>query len=109
MSSFKIKGVGQDNSYVAESSSGLEDKCEFSVCISYSVDRGKTFKKMVTEFYVNSNIIVPVSRNENINEALRSIYLTKPDALGEPIWHLHFNSNHKIYTLNNGGVLYDYQ
>lgn len=79
--SFKIKGVGQDNSYVAESSSGLEDKCEFSVCISYSVDRGKTFKKMVTEFYVNSNIIVPVSKNENINEALRSIYLTKPDAL----------------------------
>lgn len=107
--SFKIVGVGQDTSHAVESSTGLGNNCEFSVCISYSVDGGKTFTKIVTDFYVNSNIIVPVFENENINEALRTIYQTKPDALGEPIWHLHFNSNHKIYTLNNGGVLYDYQ
>lgn len=85
-----------------------ESYCRFSVCISYSLDDGVTFDKLVTEFYVNSKIVSPVTQKGKVNDALRNIYTTKPDALYEP-WHMiYFDDNHTGgYRVQ--GILYDYQ
>lgn len=56
---------------------------KFSVCVSYSLDGGDTYEKVVTEFYVNSMFTVPVT-NGYVNEGFRQIYTLKPDALAEP-------------------------
>ena len=82
--------------------------CKFSVCISYSLDQGKTYDKIVTDFYANSKIIIPVKATGKVNDALREVYTTKPDALNEYWWLLKFNSN--VYGYNNRaqGILYDY-
>lgn len=111
---FSIKGIGSNSlGYGNEISPNLSDKqsyCHFSVCISYSMDNGATFEKLITEFYANSRIIVPVMKTGQVNEALRKVYTAKPDALHEYLWLLHFDSN--ISTgFNNRvqGVLYDYK
>lgn len=80
------------------------------MCISYSTDGGQTFDKLVTEFYANSKIIIPVEKHGMVNDALRQIYQLKPDAINENLWLLNFNS-----SLNNGynsevkGLLYDFK
>ncbi len=86
---FSISGVGtkydtetystftSDNSYL-----------KFSVCISYSVDGGNSFDKIVTPFYVNSLMVCPVKRHGKVNEALRTILQHKPDAIHEQWWVL---------------------
>ena len=84
--------------------------CKFSVCISYSFDEGKSFDKIVTNFYANSKIIIPVEKTGNVNDALRKIYISKPDALNEYWWLLKFNSNVSTgYNERVQGVLYDYK
>lgn len=92
----------QDNSY-----------CRFSVCISYSVDGGNTFEKIVTDFYANSKIIVPVPNGASVNNSLRQIYTANPSAIHEPWYLLHFRNNVCENTawqnFRNYGVIYDYQ
>lgn len=84
--------------------------CRFSVCITYSVDNGKTFEKLVTDFYANSMVIVPIQRKGKVNDALRQVYAAKSDLLYEPWWLLHFNSNIPSGVRNmTQGVLFDYQ
>ena len=84
--------------------------CRFSVCISYSTDGGQTFDKLVTDFYANSKVIVPVVQKGRVNDALRQIYQSKNDAINEYWWLLNFN-----YNISNGynkrvqGMLYDYK
>lgn len=84
--------------------------CRFSVCITYSVDNGKTFEKLVTDFYANSMVIVPIQHKGKVNDALRQVYAAKSDLLYEPWWLLHFNSNIPSGVRNmTQGVLFDYQ
>lgn len=92
--------------------------CRFSFCISYSLDGGLTYKKLVTDFYSNSRIVVPVSKNEQLNDALREIYYIKPDAIYEPFYQLIFDDNLRreyIYNYNQAdaiytnGVFFDFQ
>lgn len=84
--------------------------CRFSVCISYSTDGGETFEKLVTNFYVDSRICVPVEKHGAVNEALRQVYIAKPDVFYEPWSILHFD-----YNIEKGnpnfvkGILYDFQ
>ncbi len=61
---------------------------KFSVCISYSLDGGKTFDKIVTDFYANSRIICPVDKHGEVNDALREVFILKNDALNEPFWQI---------------------
>ena len=70
-----------------------DSECKFSCCISYSVDDEKNYKKLVTNFYSNSRIVVPVSKNEELNNALREIYKMKPDAIYEPFYKLIFDND----------------
>lgn len=112
---FNIAGIGKDalkqSIGIFPSLSEKESYCHFSVCISYSLDGGNTFDKIVTEFYADSKIVVHVANHGEVNEALRKVYTTKPDALNEPWWMLYFANN--IDDLGNDskvqGVLFDYQ
>lgn len=111
--SYSITGMGV-NSNLQGTAINLDYKntyCKFSVCISYSLDGGKNFKKIVTDFYANSKIVVPVSSNKNINDALRTIYTTKPDAIYEPFWMIDFHDNRASVWNSVGinGILYDFQ
>ena len=113
---FKVTGVGTKALSSVEKSalnnvSSEESKCCFSVCISYSFDNGATFDKLVTEFYTNSKVIIPVSDSHNVNNALREVYQIKPDALDEYWWLLYFNTNHNIKNTSylENGSLFDYK
>lgn len=115
---FRISGLGRSSvGYTANNSISMTPKTspvKFSVCISYSIDGGQTFKKIVTNLYKNSNIIVPVKRKGMVNNSLRELYGMKMDALNEPWWLLYFNNNvdkdkGQLYDYRIQGSLYDYQ
>lgn len=79
--------------------------CRFSVCISYSLDGGKSFDKIVTDFYANSWIVCPVRSHGRVNEALRNILNSKTDCLNESWWLLYFNDNiGKNNSMLNGAI-----
>lgn len=114
---FSITGIGKK--YLANANGvkdGLsmpESYCKFSVCISYSLDGGNNFEKIVTNFYANSLVSVPVMKHGSINDALRKTFETKPDAINEPWWMLLFHNNlpaaENIYDTRVQGIFYDYQ
>lgn len=111
---FRVNGLGistmGDMEVLHTHLNESQSYCRFSVCISYSVDNGETFEKLVTDFYANSMVIVPVQRKGRVNEALRQIYATKSDLLYEPWWLLHFNNNIPAGVNHmTQGVLFDYQ
>ena len=111
---FKIGGIGTkalNGSEIALTNlTKNESYCRFSVCISYSFDNGETYEKIVTNFYANSKIIAPVREKGKVNNALRYVYQTKPDALNEYWWLLNFNSNVNTgYNQRVQGILYDYK
>ena len=84
--------------------------CRFSVCISYSTDGGQSFDKIVTDFYANSKVIVPVTQKGRVNDALRQVYQSKQDAINEYWWLLNFNYNISVgYDKRVQGILYDYK
>lgn len=84
--------------------------CKFSVCISYSLDRGNSFKTITTDFYANSKIVLPVKRKGMVNETLRNLFAKKTDALNENLWLLYFNTNvPNAHDSMVKGFLYDYQ
>lgn len=113
---YHITGLGSttlknENSIKSTALSKDLSYCRFSVCISYSLDGGQTFDKIVTDFYANSKIVIPVVKHGQVNEALRQIYQLKPDAINEQWWLLNFNN-----SITNGindhrvqGILYDYK
>lgn len=97
---------------------------KFSACISYSLDDGKTFQKLVTNFHSNSVCVVPVTDNK-LNSSLRQVISVKPDAFAEDWWMMKINCNVQSAVLSNGlgerfdwkvydkctneGILFDYQ
>ena len=87
--------------------------CRFSVCISYSTDGGQTFDKLVTDFYANSKVVVPVVKHGQVNNALRQIYEQKLDAINEYWWLLNFDNTESMGTDRRAqrvqGILYDYK
>lgn len=112
---FRVTGIGKGstpntNSIIQPSLTNNTSDCKFSVCISYSFDEGKTFNKLITEFYTDSKIIIPVKKHGIVNDAIRDVLNSKPDAMYEPCWIL--VPDHNIGDMGNGierGILYDYQ
>jgi hypothetical protein len=66
-----------------------------NLCISYSVDDGKTFDTILTDIYANSLLVSKVKQVGQVNDALRTIYINKSDALTEPWFALYFQSDAK--------------
>lgn len=110
---FEINGVGRTSLRQAGAVVACNKEnsyCKFSVSISYSLDGGNSFKKITTDFYANSKIVIPVGRKGMVNETLRSLFATKNDALNENLWLLHFNTNvPDAHDCMVRGFLYDYQ
>lgn len=111
---FTVEGIGRNTlSLFAETKPIINEResfCTFSFCVSYSLDGGTTYEKLVTNFYADSKVVVPVTPNGNVNEALRQIYRVKPNLWYEPWWLLYFPSDvleGKKYL--SQGLLYDYQ
>jgi len=115
---FKVNNLGK--AYLSNSTeknsqfTPSNSYCKFSVCISYSIDGGNTFDKVVTDFYANSLIVCPVRSHGNVNEALRNLLNSKSDALNESWWLLNFDTN--FYSYLNGyredifeGAIIDYK
>ncbi len=84
---YKIQGIG--NAYrganVIDISPNSGAAVKFSVCVTYSVDDGASFEKLVTNFYVSSHISVPVN-DKKVSQAFYRIYELKPDALAENMY-----------------------
>lgn len=93
---FLIKNIsGQNLKYTTltdERYTSKNSPLKFSVCISYSLDDGETYNKIVTDFYVNSQIYIPVSSQSEVNTALRAILSRKSDAVTEPWGVFYFYS-----------------
>lgn len=111
--SYTVSGVGNVD-YTDELYSEFNYKnsyCRFSVCISYSIDGGQHFEKLVTQFYANSLLACPVKQHGKVNDALHNILLRKPDAIHEQWWLLRSVNNKKISNDNlfEGGFFLDYQ
>ncbi len=118
---FSIIGIGKDalseGEVLLPEIPEQQSYSHFSIYISYSLDDGKTFKQIATDFYANSKVIVPVRGRGRTNEALRQIYATKQNAINEYWWMLYFSNN---IDKNNAsikaghdfrvqGILFDYQ
>ena len=74
-----------------------------NLCVSYSIDEGKTYETIFTDLYSNSLICSPVKQKGQVNEALRNIYVNKSDVLQEPWFLFVFGSaedenNKKVHT-----------
>lgn len=78
---------------------------KFSVCITYSIDGGENFQKIVTNFYLSTAIIEHVSKNK-LSVAFDEIYKKKPDALAENLFIFHIPNN--IKTTATTDVLGDF-
>lgn len=96
---YSIDGVGRS----AKSSGNIIDvphaeaNLKFSVCITYSLDEGVSYNKLVTHFYESSHITVPVD-NKKVSKAFYNIYDLKPDALAESMYLFTMPNNIKTVT-----------
>lgn len=75
--------------------SPAESYAACNICVSFSVDEGKTYDTILTDIYANTLLVSKVNQTGKVNDALRGIYLSKPDALMEPWYLLYFHSNLK--------------
>lgn len=112
--SFHITGVGRDFLGKVVSSASQDVNNSFtpektyascSICVSYSINDGKTYETIITDIYANTLLVSKVWQKGKVNDALRRLYSQKGDALSEPWFLLHFESeckNHNAYySLSN--------
>lgn len=101
---FYMEGVGLAFLGQAVSNSGTDVNNSFTptqtyaacnLCISYSVDDGKTYETILTDIYANSLLVSKVNQTGHVNDALRRIYTNKNDALNESWYALYFQSDKK--------------
>ncbi len=84
--------------------------CKFGVCVSYSLDNGKTFRKIVSNYYVNSVMLAKVKQNGKINQELRQLMESKRNLFEEPWYILKFRGNARMTKdYMHSSLLYDYQ
>ena len=101
---YQIPGIGKNGKAIEDFVDIPYKKANtrFSVCITYSVDDGESFDKLVTNFYLSSSISIPV-KNRMVSQAFYSIYNRKPDALAENTYLFIIPNNIKSETTNMVG------
>lgn len=125
---YKIQGVGSSakrGENIIDISPNSKTAVKFSVCVTYSLDDGANYEKLVTNFYVSSHISIPIN-NKKVSKAFYRIYELKPDALAENMYlfimpnsitnrtinemdDLHFISTGNVYDTYIHGSLIDFQ
>lgn len=109
---FQIQGVGKEflQSAVNECYSdvnnvfNIDNSYAFAnICVSYSIDEEQTYQFIENKLYASSLLIGKVKYTGKVNDALRSVYINKPNALTESWYLLYFasakknrNNNHKV-------------
>lgn len=96
---YQIKGLGK-TAAIADNVVDVPmatSPVKFSVCVSYSLDDGATYEKLVTNMYVSSSIRIPVS-GKKISRSFDSIYKMKPDALAENLFMFTMPNNIEYRT-----------
>ena len=96
---YQIDGVGDSGigSYNYVDVQVKKAPVQFSICITYSIDEGKTFEKLITKIYMSSNINEKVM-DKKISRAFYNIYKSKPDALAENLFMFIVPNNIKRTT-----------
>ncbi|MDE6309910.1 MAG: hypothetical protein K2L81_06935, partial [Muribaculaceae bacterium] len=91
---YSVSGVGRTSKYYDNFTdvSPTKSLVRFSVCISYSIDDGQSFEKLVTNFYVSSNINEKADM-KSVSKAFNKIYANKPDALVENMYMFIIRNN----------------
>lgn len=114
--SFNVGGIGEPRNSIHCSynknevfSTHTSANKKFSVCLSYSIDGGNTWRKYEQWFYVNSELCVPVANTSLVNNAVRTILQTKTDAVNEPWWIMFLENNYIPSTTGNINEFVDYQ
>lgn len=121
---YPIQGFGNFNVLTKIDYTKDNSVLRFSVCISYSLDDGKTYQKLVTDFHSNATCVIPV-QNGKLSNSMQQIMSIKPDAFAEEWWMIKINTNiesdvvynglgqsydWKVFNkCSNGGILFDYQ
>ena len=94
---------------------GSDFVSQFSICISYSIDGGKTFDNIITDFYIDAYMNVPVKEKKFVklvDETLHEMEQSKPNMYNAYSWILMFRGyrNDKyINYLNKLTTIWDYQ
>ena len=98
---FQMQGVGRSFLHSAITESQLDVNNSFSnsntyaasnIVISYSLDNEATYQFIETHLFANSLLVGKVREKGKVNDALRTIYMNKPDALSQPWFLLYFAS-----------------
>lgn len=93
---FAVNGIGRSKNTVWDGNyvdmDAKKSPIRFSVCVTFSADNGKTYDKLVTDFYVSSNLVAPV-KDGKVSNAFADIYTAKPDALAENVFIFMINNN----------------
>jgi len=66
----------------------------FSVSISYSFDNGTTYKQLLSELYLSTQIKEAVTSYGQVNNSIRKILTKKPDAVNESWWTIAAPNNY---------------
>lgn len=106
---YKVSGVGfanrKSDNYVDVPHHLATDR--FSVCISYSIDEGATFDKLMTPLYISTSLRETVN-DRKISDAFDRIYIKKPDALAESLYMFLIPNNAADDKYVRGSLI-DYQ
>ena len=98
---FQMQGVGRSFLHSAVTESQLDVNNSFSnsntyaasnIVISYSTDNENSYQFIETHLFANSLLVGKVREKGKVNDALRTIYMNKPDALSQPWFLLYFAS-----------------
>lgn len=93
---FMSEAIAQAPQSLANSFAPTRTYAACNVCVSYSVDGGRTFDTCITDIFANTLLVGKVAQTGRVNDALRYIYLNKADCLREP-WHLLYFSGAGVH------------
>lgn len=118
---FQVEGIGKNflsnlagqvtskENYVLTADNMNDAVSNFSVTITYSLDGGKTFDKIVSKYYTDALLTSFVKEKGRTNAPLRDIYMKKPDALKKDWFILYFNTNVPSLNTYYNDNLFDYK
>ncbi len=101
--------VSSKENYTLTANNMYDSVSSFSVTITYSLDGGKTFEKIVSKYYTDAILTSFVKSKGKSNEPLRDIYMKKRDVLRQDWFILYFETNMPAFNTYGNNNLFDYK